>query len=274
MTRVKSPRTRHHAGTRLLTVFMACVACLFAIRGRFPWPDLQAAGQLRPVPAIAAATDARRKQGTKKRPSQPSIVIPGRPRPEEEWYKGCPPWGHGGDVEADLLRNRIDRPAHPPFFTAAQFLRLRWPAVVSRKTLPMSQWSRADRKAAFRYEGMPATLEGYLIAFDRLGPSEPCNCGGRAGYDWHLWIGPSYQSSRKAGIITEVTPRVRAREKNFTWQSLATLAGQAKKIRVTGWVFLDNDHQLHESDRGTLWEIHPVTRIEARGKHGWTKVAG
>lgn len=274
MNRVRPPGRQLYAGTRVLATFIACGVCLFAVQDGSPRPELQAGGPLRPVPAIAAGTGAGKKQGTKKRPSQPSIVIPGRPKPEEEWYKGCPPWGHGGDVEADLLRSRIDQPAHPRLFTTAQFLRLRWPAAVSRKTIPMSHWSSRDRKAAFRYEGMPATLEGYLIAFDRLGPTEPCNCGRKAGYDWHLWIGPSYQSSRKAGIITEVTPRVRAREKNFTWQSLATLAGQAKKIRVTGWVFLDNDHQLHESDRATLWEIHPITRIETLGKHGWTKVAG
>jgi hypothetical protein len=228
----------------------------------------------RPATALAAGTHAKKKPARKKATPTPSISIPGRPKPQEEWYKGCPPWGHSGDVEADLLRNRIDRPAHPHLFTAKQFLHLPWPAIVSRKTIPMAKWSRRDRQAAFRYEGMPATLEGYLIVFDRLGPSEPCNCQGKAGYDWHLWIGTSFQSSRKSGIITEVTPRVRAREKNFKWQTLATLAGAAKKVRVTGWIFLDNDHQLRESDRATLWEVHPITTIQVLGKHGWTKVAG
>lgn len=138
----------------------------------------------------------------------------------------------------------------------------------------MARWSRATRQKAFRYEGMAATLEGYLIAFDRLGPAEPCNCGGKAGYDWHFWIGESYQASRKSSIIAEATPRVRARERGFDWKRFATLAGVAKKVRLTGWIFLDNDHHLDDSDRATLWEIHPITRVDVQGKHGWTKVAG
>jgi hypothetical protein len=206
--------------------------------------------------------------------SHPSIVIPGKPKPREEWYKRCPPWGHGGDVEADLLRNRIDPATHPRVFTATQFLHLTWPGAVSRRAIPMARWSRSDRRKAFRYEGMAASLEGNLVAFDRLGPSEPTNCGGKAGYDWHFWIGTSYQAARKASIIAEATPRVRVREHGFDWKTFATLAGQAKKIRVTGWIFLDNDHHLDDSDRATLWEIHPITRIDVWGKHGWSKVAG
>jgi hypothetical protein len=204
----------------------------------------------------------------------PSIVIPGRPKPREEWYKGCPPWGHGGDVEADLLRNRIDPATHLHSFTAEQFLRLHWPGVVSRQRIYMAQWSRTDRQQAFRYEGMAASLTGYLIAFDRLGPSEPCNCLGKAGYDWHFWIAPSFKDSRKQAIIAEATPRIRARERGFSWQKFATLAGQTKKVRLIGWVFLDNDHRLDDSDRATLWEIHPVTRVQVQGKHGWVTVAG
>lgn len=227
----------------------------------------------RPAPALAAVADAGKKTTHRKAHSTPSITIPGRPKPKEEWYRGCPPWGHGGDPQATLLKDRIDRPPHPRLFTATQFLKLRWPGVVSRKALPMARWSRRDRQVAFRHEGMGATLEGYLIGLD-VGASEPCNCGGKGGYDWHLWIAPSYKSSRKAAIITETTPRVRAREKDFPWKTLAVLAAEAKKVRVTGWIFLDNDHQLHETDRRTLWEIHPITRVDVFDKHGWRKVAG
>jgi hypothetical protein len=210
----------------------------------------------------------------KRRKHHPTISIPGRPKPKEEWYKHCPPWGHGGDAEVDLLKDRIDRATHPHTYSAAQFLRLPWPKAVTRKALPMDHWSRAERHKAFRYEGMAARLVGYLVAFDRLGPPESCNCGGKAGHDWHLWIGKSYKSSRAASIITEATPRVRAREKGFNWKAFATIAGKARKVRVTGWVFLDNDHKLGETDRSTLWEIHPITALDVQGKHGWRRVAG
>jgi hypothetical protein len=44
---------------------------------------------------------------------------------------------------------------------------------------------------------------------------------------------------------------------------------QHAKIRITGWMMFDQEHpdQLHVTQqhpiiRGSLWEIHPVTKIE------------
>lgn len=264
--------TRGDVGRRLLA--RAPVACLLVL-GIFTAP-VPATSARSTVTAVQAAADhaenrLKHKHGRK---SHPSISIPGRPKPREESYKGCPPWGHAGDPMTNLLKNRIDIAKHPHAFTAKQFLQLPWPRILSRKGLPMEKWTRAEKHQAFRYEGMAASVEGYLVAFNRLGPSEPCNCFGKGGYDWHFWIATTYRASRRASIIAEATPRVRARENGFNWKTFATLAGKASKVRVTGWIFLDNDHKLGETDRATLWEIHPITRIDVRTKHGWKRVAG
>jgi hypothetical protein len=69
---------------------------------------------------------------------------------------------------------------------------------------------------------------------------------------------------------------------------MKTLEGYKKhtdEVRITGWLFLDNDHPTDlDRQRATLWEIHPVTRIDVwkteqgkdhkKRKGHWVKVAG
>jgi hypothetical protein len=66
---------------------------------------------------------------------------------------------------------------------------------------------------------------------------------------------------------------------------LQAYAGHASRVRITGWLFLDNDHPTDlDRQRATLWEIHPVTRIEVwrverskghtRRQGHWVTVAG
>jgi hypothetical protein len=180
----------------------------------------------------------------------------------------------GGDTNANLLKNRIDAPAHTRDFSVHQFLHLSWPGDVSQETTPMARWTKRQRQQIFRYEGMGAGLVGYLVSFDHTGPAEPTNCMGRAGSDWHLWIATKPHASRKSSVITEATPRVRAREGHFDWKTLTALSKRSAKVRVTGWIFFDNDHPVRESDRSTLWEIHPITRVDVWRKGHWIKVAG
>jgi hypothetical protein len=204
----------------------------------------------------------------------PSITIPGRPKPKEETYHGCPPWGHGGDPLESLLKNRIDRATHPRTFTVSQFLHLSWPGEISKKGLPMARWSAADRKQVYRYLGMSAALEGYAVSFDHTGPGEPTNCMGKGGFDFHMWVAANPHQGRKQSVITEMTPRVRVREDGFDVKKLARIAERNQKVRLVGWIFFDNDHPLRETDRATLWEIHPVTEVDVWRTSRWVKVAG
>lgn len=215
-------------------------------------------------------------------PSHSAVIIPGRPRLQEETYQDCGPWGKGGDSISNYLRNRIDPASHPRALTFKQFLDLDVPHGAAMT--PMRHWSSATRRDAYRYEGMAVSLQGY-IATVKPGPPEQANCMGRAGYDWHIRLGTYPHASAAHTIITEATPRVRDREHSFSMKVLQAYAGHASRVRITGWLFLDNDHPTDlDRQRATLWEIHPVTRIEVwrverskghtRRQGHWVTVAG
>jgi hypothetical protein len=214
----------------------------------------------------------------------PSIVIPHRPRLKEEWYKGCPPWGsHGPDVLQDLLRNRIGRASHPRAIPFHKFAALPWPRDVTLKHIPTARWSRKDRRKIYRYLGEAVSVVGYLTDV-YLGPPEPANCNGKAGYDWHLQLGSSPHTALGDTVVTEATPRVRAREHGFRLQRMLLLHQHHAKVRITGWLFLDSGHAHDiENSRITLWEVHPVTRVDVwrpdrrghkRRKGHWVEIAG
>ena len=43
-----------------------------------------------------------------------------------------------------------------------------------------------------------------------------------------------------------------------------------KPVRISGWLLLDPEHRNHLGKyRSTLWEIHPITRIEVMKDGSW-----
>jgi hypothetical protein len=47
------------------------------------------------------------------------------------------------------------------------------------------------------------------------------------------------------------------------------------QIRISGWTLSDPDHPGHIGDfRSTLWEIHPITKIEVMQNGQWVDVDG
>jgi len=44
-------------------------------------------------------------------------------------------------------------------------------------------------------------------------------------------------------------------------------ATNKQQVRISGWLMLDPEHQdmIDEGLRSTLWEIHPITKIEVWG---------
>jgi hypothetical protein len=128
------------------------------------------------------------------------------------------------------------------------------------------------------------------------GPPETTNCGSPVFHDWHLEIfaEPSDHAPREGDptpIICEITPRTEQRicRAGVRIQSLAEFfrlqdvsyhatGHKAQKVRVTGYLTWDDDHNgsadvgstvqwfskngFHHPWRSTAWEIHPVMKIE------------
>jgi hypothetical protein len=72
-------------------------------------------------------------------------------------------------------------------------------------------------------------------------------------------------------VIVETTPRIRANHPKWTTQNLKPWIGTSQAVRISGWLMLDPEHQdmIDHSQRSTLWEVHPVTKIEVLKNGLW-----
>jgi hypothetical protein len=145
------------------------------------------------------------------------------------------------------------------------------------------------------YENQIVSLTGWLV-LAYAGPPETTNCGSPVFHDWHLEIfenpgGHAPQIGDPTPIICEITPRTEQRlyRDGVRIQSLAeffrlqdvsyqSTTHKAKKVRVTGYLLWDDDHNgsadvgstieyfskngFHPPWRSTAWEIHPVMKVE------------
>lgn len=154
--------------------------------------------------------------------------------------------------------------------------------------------SAAQKALLALYEKQIVSLTGWLV-LAYPGPPETTNCGDRNFHDWHLEVFEHSmdhhpQIGDPTPIICEITPRTEQRIFRDNIR-LHTLAGffrsgkeyqptghSAKKIRVTGYLCWDDDHNgtadvgikaetltangYHHPWRSTAWEIHPVIKVE------------
>ena len=108
----------------------------------------------------------------------------------------------------------------------------------------------------------------------KAGGPEATNChGADASFrDWHLWLAPTPGKDRRRSIVVETTPAVRANHPTWSLNAIHKLVRDSTLVRVSGWLMLDPEHpeQLGKT-RGTLWEIHPVMKIEMFIDGNWTE---
>jgi hypothetical protein len=207
---------------------------------------------------------------------QPGANLPGagaRATPVEETFRGCPPEGRGGDSQLNLLKNRIDEAAWQPT-TIDTMLALRWPKGTENRR--MSGWSEADRTEVARNNGLPMQVEGYLLLVRQQG-AESTNCGSTAAteVDWHMWLASRPNDDRGTkSVVIEATPRVRAKHPSWALDAVQTLAREDTRVRISGWAMLDPEHPEEVGkSRGTIWEIHPIMKIEAQqAGGGWREL--
>lgn len=140
------------------------------------------------------------------------------------------------------------------------------------------------------------SLTGYLVLV-YPGPAETCNCGNIDFHDWHLEVFEQPvdhppQPGDPTPFICEITPRTQNAiyHENTRIQELAAFfrrpdvtyestGRKAQKVRLTGYLLWDDEHnddtkdvgttirsiarnRYHNPWRATAWEIHPVIKIE------------
>ncbi len=205
-----------------------------------------------------------------------------KPAPEVHTFSGCGPAGIGGDPGLNRLKNRVDEGTYLPV-THAALTQLKWPIPVERRA--RATWLAADSESVAKVEGTPVVVEGYFAVDPRTihevdgvhveGP-ESTNCGTHTTQrDWHIWFNAQPRKDRTRSIVAEATPRVRANHPKWDHTSIEAAAREGRRVRVSGWLLLDQEHpeQLHASGgalqtRRSLWEIHPVMRIEILNDDG------
>jgi hypothetical protein len=194
-----------------------------------------------------------------------------KPEPVTTTFEGCPPQGDGGDPELNRLKNRVDEGNYQPLqFDAVE--QLDWPKSIERRD--RDTWSATNTAIVKHNEGAALAVEGYLADAKESGP-ESCNCHGadHRFRDWHIWLTKSPGQDRTGSIVVETTPRVRDKHPAWTLKVLRKISKNTERVRISGWLFLDPEHpdQVGKT-RGTIWEIHPVMKIEVQQQGRWVSL--
>jgi hypothetical protein len=186
----------------------------------------------------------------------------------------CPAEGMGGDTILNRLKNRALEPRQAAPQTVPGFLRSLTPDLGTGHS--RAHFTAAQRAYVEPRERQALALEGYLLDAKQSGP-EACNCHAIDARDFHVWLGaqpgltPADSKALRAGaVVVEPTPAGQHAHPTWRLHLIKKLARDGAKVRVTGWLMYDPEHgsELGKT-RGTLWELHPVTRIEVWSGGRW-----
>lgn len=201
-------------------------------------------------------------------------------------------------VERNRLKNRsapVSSPARLESLDTAAFLKRIADFDAQMKGKRRKDLNSSQRQQLDALEKQVVQLSGYLV-LAYCGPPESTNCGSVDFHDWHLEVFEKPQEHAPqpgdpTPIICEITPRTQNAifRDNIRIQELAAFfrrsdleveptGHKAEKIRLTGYLLWDDDHngshdvgttirrvspkKYHNPWRATAWELHPVFKIE------------
>jgi hypothetical protein len=182
----------------------------------------------------------------------------------------CGQTGDGGDTDTNLRKNRVDVPSSYHLVT--------WDAINSLKypTAPHSRmdWSPDQLAVITPYEGAAVRAVGYLyntrVESGGSGESTNCHFTKPADVDWHMYFVKDAGGGEAVAVIAETTPRIRQNHPSWDVTKLKPWKGTGVPVRLSGWLMLDPEHpDAVAKYRGTIWEIHPVTKIEVQQNGTW-----
>ncbi len=183
----------------------------------------------------------------------------------------CGPTGESGDTATSRRKNRTDVPTLYHSTTFAAIANLEYPAT---RFPNRGDWPPESLAVIERYEGVAVQVTGFLAALkpQTSGSGESTNCYWKRSseVDWHMALVEHGGDGEKTSIVVETTPRVRAAHPRWTPGRLDPWVDAPDSVRISGWLLFDPVHRNHLGRyRQTLWEIHPVTRIEVWQAGAW-----
>jgi len=205
--------------------------------------------------------------------------------PEQTIFNGtegtCPANGDGSDPAQYILKNRGDVPPtyHDVTFNAVD--ELPFPGKGGNAKAPANRRNWLPKHFAITdpYESIPIRVEGFIkVIRDQKkstpGKGEGTNCGfvTLGNIDAHIALLKKNSDPESKAIVVEWTPRFTRAHANWISEKLGTWINTGKRVRISGWLMIDPNHLNHITGvmingqlrkfRHTLWEIHPITRIE------------
>ena len=185
-------------------------------------------------------------------------------------YKGCAAEGKGGDSQLNVLKNRSEQVPNPKPMTMADILALPAPSGVEK--VNRSQWPASALATVAEHEKEGVIVEGFWVQVRPEG-LEATNCDDPTLHDFHLWLVESSGQQKPKSMVTEMTPRWRGSNAGWNQKAIQRLISQGAKFRVTGWLLFDQEHpeQINKF-RATLWEIHPITKVEVFSGGKWREL--
>ncbi len=123
--------------------------------------------------------------------------------------------------------------------------------------------------------GAPVVAEGFLVhrvkvENDGKGESTNCHLLDPSEVDWHIYFSDTAgRDDISEAVIVETTPRTRPLHK-WKKSDLDAIVNKDIPIRISGWLLYDFEHTgAIGSQRATVWELHPITKIEIKRNRQW-----
>jgi uncharacterized protein YgiM (DUF1202 family) len=123
--------------------------------------------------------------------------------------------------------------------------------------------------------GAPVMVEGFLVhrvkvENDGGGESTNCHLLGDNEVDWHIYLSDTADlDDISQAVVVETTPRTRPLHK-WKKSDLDTVVNQNTSVRISGWLLYDFEHtNAIGTQRASVWEVHPVTKIEVKRNNKW-----
>lgn len=186
-------------------------------------------------------------------------------------FDPCPANGEdGGDFATNRRKNRKDVPTSYHAVSFDAILALPDPAAPpNRRT-----WTQAQKDVIEPYEGVPVSVIGYINRVKKQhggsGESTNCHFSQQAFVDVHVALVEDVGDGENQAIVVEPTPRFYAAHPSWVWNKLLALEHSPDPVRISGWTLFDPNHKNHMGKyRQTLWEIHPITKIEVFKNGSW-----
>ncbi len=194
--------------------------------------------------------------------------------------QNCPSQGNGGDTTLNRLKNRTELPGSFIHMKVDGFLAST--PKVSSQAKRMDLFPKAEREKLDSVDRLSITLEGYLVDV-KPGESESSNCHAKTKRGLQFLVAPAQPPAGDKQAAKTLLARSVVAVASLYWQAqhadtwrldfIAPILKDRAKVRVSGWLLYNPEHpEQSGKTRGTLWEIHPVTKMEIWNGGTWREL--